>query len=184
MMIVILIIAALAVACEEDAHEYEVDCEPGALRCECYDNQTCDEGLDCVSEICVERDADTGEGGDGDSDGDGDTDGDADGDSDSDSDADSDADTDGDTDADTDTGVLEKCPVSINAGSLCALTRSWGAECENLGGKLVETIDCTADYRCCILPICPEEKCEEGCREGGGWIVPGQCERGDCCEHL
>jgi len=184
-MFYLLILAGLAVACE-DAPEYVAECDQGSLRCDCYDNGTCDEGLTCSSEVCVEEDGDTG-GADGDGDGDGDTDGDTDGDADSDSDADSDADTDadadtdGDGDGDTDTGPLETCPLSLRGGNQCLLGYGW---CEDNGGEAVEALDCDTlkGELCCLLPLCPIEKCNERCWESLGWVVPGQCERGDCCE--
>jgi len=128
--------------------------------------------------------------GDTDADGGTDADTDADGDTDADTDADGDmdADGDGDTDADgdTDTGPLESCPLSITDGSLCGTTMGWGDGCEKAGGELIETSDCNTEYRCCILPICPPEKCHYACTENQGWVLPGQCERGgwECCEFL
>ena len=48
-----LFCAALALsACSEDS-KGGAQCDTGSLRCACYKNQTCDEGLSCYSDVCV-----------------------------------------------------------------------------------------------------------------------------------
>lgn len=41
------------------------DCTIGGERCPCYPNETCDEGLSCVSAVCVDLSPSNGDGGEG-----------------------------------------------------------------------------------------------------------------------
>lgn len=60
--------AVLAAACGGSTHSSEGanengDCAPGSERCPCYGNGTCDDGLDCLSGICVDADGSASGGG-------------------------------------------------------------------------------------------------------------------------
>lgn len=53
-------VGGIAIACASDS-DADGPCEPGNERCECYANRTCNAGLTCLSEICVDDDeADNG----------------------------------------------------------------------------------------------------------------------------
>jgi len=54
-------VGGIAIACEGGDSDADGPCETGSERCECYANRTCDSGLTCLSEICVDDDeADNG----------------------------------------------------------------------------------------------------------------------------
>jgi len=54
-------VAGIAIACGGGDSEADGACEAGNERCECYANRTCNAGLTCLSEICVDDDeADSG----------------------------------------------------------------------------------------------------------------------------
>ena len=49
-----LVGVALAVGCDSNQSTGNGGCAQGELRCACYANKTCNEGLACMSNVCVE----------------------------------------------------------------------------------------------------------------------------------
>jgi hypothetical protein len=134
--------------------ENDSECRVGALSCSCTEGNACDNGLDCVSNFCVDMsgdtDGDADSDADGDTDGDGDTDTDTDGDSDSDGDADSDTDADADGDADSDGDADTDSDVD-SASCVGTLTASCSdAACDRIVGcSVVTPSTCTGEVQPC-----------------------------------
>lgn len=56
MMSVLVSILGL-VGCDSDTVDSDDVCQPGTRRCDCYDHQSCNEGLSCVANTCVRLDS-------------------------------------------------------------------------------------------------------------------------------
>jgi hypothetical protein len=163
-------------------------CKFGTEKCTCNTNGTCNSGLKCLSDICVDvndviGDADADADTDSDADADTDSDADADTDSDADADTDSDADTDTDSDADADTdstlcvpGEVVTCPCADDGQGVqtCAETgdRFGPCQCSPVPDDTDDPILGECDYTPCTGDICAEP---DGCCEAstcGSWLFP------------
>jgi Protein of unknown function (DUF1566) len=97
-IVLVLLIALFIIGCGDS--DCDTDCEIGSEGCQCTSGGACDDGLTCLSDLCVNTGSDSDSDADTDGDTDSDTDADIDGDTDADADSDSDANVDTDTDAD------------------------------------------------------------------------------------
>ncbi len=161
-------------------------CEEGSHHCPCYGNETCDEGLVCLDDICVTRsdDDDDDDSTDGDSDDDdGSTDGDSDDNDDDSTDGDSDDDdddsTDGDSDDDDDDSTDGDSDDDDELWATCLHSVNYTQEaCDRTSG----VCDPNQDYSVSgdASPCCEDPDC--GCNEDSSLCLHGACEQDGTCD--